>query len=193
MNLKLNDMKTIKNALLLLLAFNFVVACSNSDDPEPVNEEEVITTLQATLVPDSGATVTLTSQDLDGDGPNEPVITISGNLQANTSYDGTFLLLNETESPAENITLEILEEDDEHQFFFSFTNNIASVAYADSDGDGNPIGVQFTLTTGAAGTGNATFVLKHQPNKSAEGVSEGNMANAGGSTDIEVEFTLVVE
>lgn len=193
MNLKLNDMKTIKNALLLLLAFNFVVACSNSDDPEPVNEEEVITTLQATLVPDAGETVTLTSQDLDGDGPNEPVITINGTLQANTSYDGTFLLLNETESPAENVTEEILEEDDEHQFFFSFTNNIASVAYADQDGEGNPIGVQFTLTTGDAGTGNATFVLKHQPNKNAEGVSEGNMANAGGSTDIEVEFTLVVE
>ncbi len=121
------------------------------------------------------------------------MLTVSGNLQANTSYDGTFLILNETESPAEDVTEDILEEDDEHQFFFSFTNNLASVTYADADDDGNPIGVKFTMTTGDAGTGNATFVLKHQPNKTASGVAQGDMTNAGGSTDIEVTFALVVE
>ena len=194
MNLKLNDMKTIKNALLLLLAFNFVVACSNSDDPEPVNEEEVITTLEVTLTPEGkSANVILKSVDLDGDGPNEPVLSITGNFTANTVYDGTMLILNETEIPAEDVTVEILEEDDEHQFFFSFTNDIATATYNDADEDGNPIGVQFKLTTGNAGTGNATFILKHEPNKNAEGVSEGNMANAGGSTDIEATFTITVQ
>ena len=194
MTLKLNHMKTIKNALLLLLTFNFIIACSNSEDPEPVNEEEVITTLEATLTPIGKAeNVTLKSVDLDGDGPDEPVLTVSGKLMANTSYDGILLILNETESPAEDVTIEILEEDDEHQFFFSFTNNIASVTYSDTDGDGNPIGVQFRLTTGDVGSGNATFTLRHEPNKTATGVAEGDITNAGGSTDIEVTFAIVVE
>ena len=33
------------------------------------------------------------------------------------TYSGTMTLLNESETPAEDITIEIQEEDDEHQFF----------------------------------------------------------------------------
>ena len=43
--------------------------------PEPINEEEVITTMTVTLVPDGGGTeIVLSFQDLDGDGPDARIM-----------------------------------------------------------------------------------------------------------------------
>jgi hypothetical protein len=187
-------MKTIKISVLYItvLAITFI-SCSSDDDgnPIPVNEEEVITTLIATLTPSTGPTITLTSRDLDGDGPDAPVITISSSLAVNTTYAGSLDLLNETEDPAESINEEIEEEDDEHQFFFS--SSVVSTSYSDLDGDGNPVGLLFALTTNDAGTGSLVITLRHEPSKSAEGVSEGDITNAGGETDLSVTFPINVE
>ena len=76
-------MKKIKFLTLALVVSTLFIGCSKDDAPQPeaVNEEEVITTLTVTLVPTDGesAAVTLQTRDLDGDGPDEPVIT-TGNL-----------------------------------------------------------------------------------------------------------------
>lgn len=189
-------MKTLKNLSILFISALVFTACSNDDDnPEPVNEEEVITTLTATLAPvGGGATLTLQTRDLDGDGPNDPVVSVSGAFAASTTYNGTLNLLNETESPTESINVEIEEEDDEHQFFYQVTNSLATFAYADFDGDSNPVGLEFIVTTGATtGTGTLTITLRHEPNKSATGVSEGDISNAGGETDIQAVFNISVE
>ena len=157
------------------------------------NEEEVITTLNYTLTPSGGGTaVTMTFQDLDGDGGDDPVIT-GGTLAPNTTYTGDLELLNETETPAEDITEEIEEEDADHQFFFTTTVAGLSVAYADMDDDGNPVGLESTVTTMASGSGEMTIILRHEPNKSGAGVAGGNITNAGGETDIEVTFNVDVQ
>ena len=186
-------MKFFKYALL---ASTLIFAsCSDDDDntPEPVNEEEVITTLTVTLTnsnPDSGSdTVVMQYQDLDGDGPDAATVTVSGSLNANTVYDGSIVLLNETESPAENITEEVEEEDDEHQFFYTAGSGLdVGTSYANFDGDGNPLGTQFILETGMPSSGGLTFTLRHEPNKPNTGLE-----NAGGETDIEVTFDVTVE
>ena len=189
----MKSIKTIKNIAILVFASSLFLACSESDDPIAINEEEVVTTVTATLVPqDGGTTIVLTSRDLDGDGPNAPVVTVSGNLTANTTYATTLKVLNETESPAEDITVEILEEDEDHQFFFLFTNNVASANYTDVDADGNPVGVTFNLVTTTAATGNFTITLRHEPNKAGANVNTGNIANAGGETDVQVSFDITV-
>ena len=181
-------MKFFKYALL---ASTLIFAsCSDDDDnaPDPVNEEEVITTLTVTL--DSGSdTVVMQYQDLDGDGPDAATVTVSGSLNANTIYDGSIVLLNETESPAENVTEEIEEEDDEHQFFYTVGSGLdVATDYANFDGDGNPLGTLFVLNVGSASSGGLTFTLRHEPNKPNTGLE-----NAGGSTDIEVTFDVTVE
>ena len=186
-------MKIFKNLALVFFVAAAFTACS-SDDPEVVNEEELITTLTATLKPSGGGTdIILKSVDLDGDGPDAPVISVSANLSANTNYSGVLKVENETESPAEDITLEVLEEDEEHQFFFTPTNNIATVTYDDMDEDGNPIGVQFSLATTTAATGNLTITLRHEPIKTASGVSNGDITNAGGETDVQAVFPITVQ
>lgn len=176
-------------AIALCIAF-LGFSCSDDDEnPVPVDEEEVITTMNVTLSASGVASVSLQSQDLDGDGPNDPEVTVSGDLVANTIYSGRIVLLNETETPAEDVTLEVAEEDDEHQFFFDISGALTSVAYSDQDDDGNPVGIDFELTTGDAGNGTILITLRHEPKKP----NDGSLTDAGGETDIAQSFPVVVE
>lgn len=188
-------MKSIKPFILFGLFSLFFVACKKDDPKEPVipNEEEVITTLNFTLTPVGGGTpVEFKFKDLDGDGGNPPEISV-GKLDTNTQYTGSVELLNELETPADDITIEVREEAEEHQFFFQSTASGLSVAYDDLDADGKPIGLTTTITTQGASTGTLTITLKHEPVKDASGVSMGDITNAGGETDIEVTFDVGIE
>ena len=183
-------MKTIKIASIALVCALFS-NCSNDDDAPPVviNEEEVITTVALTLTPDSGSPIVLQTTDLDGDGPNPPVTTISGPFSANTTYTGGIVFLNETETPVESITEEVLEEADEHQVFYTVSAGLnITTTYEDMDGNGNPLGLSITLTTGEASDGSLTVTLRHEPTKPNDGIDD-----AGGETDISTTFNVVVQ
>lgn len=169
-------------------------SCSDDDTPVIVNEEEVITTVTATFTTSGGGTpVVLTSRDLDGDGPGAPTVTVSGNFTTGTVYNGTVSFLNELQSPAGNITEEIEEEGTEHQLFFIQNGDLGSFAYADNDTNNRPIGLAFTYTAASApATGTLTIALRHEPDKNAQGVAQGDITNAGGDTDAQVSFTVSV-
>ncbi len=185
----------MKNSKILAIALVsvFTFSSCNNDDPIAVNEEEVITTVTTTLK--AGAqTVTMTSRDLDGDGPNKPVVTVVGDLLVNTTYTGAVSFLNESVTPVDDITLEIKEEGDEHQLFFQAPTAIGAFTYTDADVNGKPIGLTFTLKTGtAATTGNIIVTLKHEPAKSAAGVAAGDITNAGGATDAQITYPVQVK
>lgn len=187
-------MKILKNTFALFILGISLFSCSDDDNtPQIINEEEVITTMNVSLT-NGAQTIDLQYQDLDGDGPDEPVISVSGNLAANTTYTGTVQLLNETESPAEDVTEEVEEENLDHQFFYVTEGDaINNVTYNDTDSEGNPLGVHFLLETGDAGEAVISIILRHLPNKTAEGVSEGDLTNAGGETDFIGNFTVTVE
>lgn len=188
-NFKLKTMKTMKTCSMYALLAIAMVGCSDDDTPDVINEEEVITTVILTLTPDSGDQVVLTTQDLDGDGPNDPVITISGSFAENTQYEGAVRFLNQTEDPAEEITDEVLEEAEEHQVFYTTTEGLnIQTSYLDFDDNDNPLGLQITLTTGAASEGNLTVTLRHEPVKPNDGLD-----SAGGETDITTTFDVTIE
>lgn len=179
---------------LPLLAVVSLTSCEK-DDPEIPNEEELITTLIYTLTPEGGGdAVVFRFEDLDGDGGAAPVIT-NGTLASNTNYTGQLVLLDESEWEVEDITEEIEEEAEEHQFFFRFSTESLSggFEYADTDANGNPIGLLTTFATGTPLTSTLTITLRHEPDKSATGVSDGDITNAGGETDIEVTFDVTVQ
>ncbi len=178
-------------ALIMMTVLMFS-ACEK-DDPVPVNEEEVITTVNYYLTPvNGGDVITLSFQDLDGEGGNGANVT-GGTLAANETYMGRLELLNETESPAEDITEEIEEEDADHQFFFQSDIPTLAISYNDQDANGNPVGLNTTVTTGAAASGEITITLRHEPDKAGIGVVEGDITNAGGETDIEVTIQVNVQ
>lgn len=180
-------------AIIWMLSILVFTSC-DKDDPIVPNEEELITTLRYTLVPEGGgASVTLSFQDLDGDGGEAPIIS-SGILQQRTTYSGTLELFNEQESPREVITDEIAEEAESHQFFFQTTVSGLSIAYADQDGNGDPIGLKTTVQTPEqVQSGTVTVILRHEPDKGGVNVASGQIDNAGGETDIEVTFNVTVQ
>lgn len=191
-------MNTRKFLSMLAIASLFMYSCSDDDDnPTPLNEEELITTMTITLTAGTDV-VTLTTRDLDGpDGPTAPTVTVSGPLTANTTYTGSIGLLNESEDPAEDVREEDIEvEADEHQFFFEVAAGLNATATAtDTEADyadfttTNPVGLEFSLVTGDASTGDMTFTLRHMPKKP----NDGTLADAGGDTDIAQAFSLEIQ
>ena len=118
-------------------------------------EEELITTLSLTLTPSGGGSpITVRFRDLDGEGGNAPVVDVLA-VTAGTDYHGMIQVLNETETPPENITEEVEEEAEAHQFFFETLGGFsaATVEYADKESDyasnsgaDHPVGLAFTLS-----------------------------------------------
>jgi len=180
--------------VLLLLSLPTVVflsSCDN-DDPEPENEEELITTVTLSLVPAGGGiTASFTFTDIDGPGGADPTVT-TDNLQANTTYMASVQFLNELDN--EDITAEVEEEDEEHQVFYQVSSGLnLTFSYQDMDANNNPLGLATEMTTGDASSGTLTVILRHEPDKDASGVADGDIANAGGETDIEVEFDVTIQ
>ena len=182
-------MKNMKFLTAALFISSLFIGCSKDDAPAPVNEEEVITTLTVTLVPNDGGTaITLQSRDLDGDGSDAPVIT-TGDLTTGVTYSGRIVLLNETVDPADDITEEVEEESLEHQFFYTSEGDLdITISNENLDTDGNKLGTEFTLVAGAASSGTLTFTLRHEPTKPNTGLED-----AGGETDIFATFSVSVE
>lgn len=194
---KNNPLKIYAIALISALTFS---ACSNDDDnnaPPPVNEEELITTVTAIYTPEDGGTaVTLQYKDLDGEGANAPIITVSSAFAKNKTYNGTVTFKNELANPAEDITPEIVEEGVDHQLFYQKTGTLNAFSYGTAtsnfDTNGKPVGLQSVFVTTGEASGNLTITLRHEPNKAAANVSAGDITNAGGSTDAEVTFAISV-
>lgn len=190
-------MKTLKTIALLFSFVTLFSSCSEDNNKStPVIEEELITTLTAIYTPQGGGTaVTLESKDIDGSG--NPMITISGPFAQNTTYNGVVTFKNESVNPAKDITIEIKELAEEHQVFYEKTGSLNNFTYATAmdnfDANGNPVGLQSVFTTTGAATGDLKITLVHLPNKSAPGVSSGNITNAEGSTDAQAIFPITVE
>lgn len=187
--------KFIFRSISLFLVTLFITSCS-TEDPVIPNEEEVITTLKYQLISaDKKDTANFVFKGLHGDNAEKPKTTID-TLKKDTEYTGSLTLLNEQESPVENITLEIEEEKDEHQFFFSLDSDVSDlvdIQYSDKDASGKPVGLKTTLTTKGAGAGKLKITLRHKPDKNAADVSKGDITNAGGETDIEVIYEVYIK
>ncbi len=201
-NLQIKPLKmnTLKAIITIATMAAVLTACKKDEDPPapatpppPVNEGELITTVRIHLTSMDGTEEKqLLWVDLDGDGGDAPVITWD-TLSAGTTYQAHIELLDQSVVPPDDITVEIEEEDEEHQFFYIASGANATISYADQDEAGNPVGLQTVWTLGAASTGNLTVILRHDPDKFGEGVAAGDITNAGGDTDVEVVFPLIIQ
>jgi hypothetical protein len=191
--------KSIRLASYLLLSVLLLSSCHRDKDdvpsPKNPNENELITTLKLVCVEtgNSSNVVEATFRDIDGEGGMAPTIdTIR--LIADKNYNVEIFLLDETKNPVANISDEIQQEADSHQFFFSVSNGAdLSFMYSDTDKNGVPIGLRTLWISNAATT--STFekvkiILKHQ---GADKPDSGNGNSAVGSTDIDVEFPILIK
>jgi hypothetical protein len=197
-------MKTLKKAslyFLALLAFGF--ASCESEDPEKENEGEVITdvTLKFQELNGSNALVgeilSFKASDPQGIEVGKTPTIQSISLTKGKNYQMTIEVTNSIEG--EDITQEILEEAEEHQFFFLgqvFDSSFFSIQYADAGGIA--LGVKTNVTVSAStGTNNSSMrvVLRHDLDKNFPGVRNPNFANfvqAGGETDLDITFPVIL-
>ena len=179
---------------LLFFTVSAVVLSSCDEKDGEENDEEVITTMQLTLVPQGGGTtLTYKFDDPDGPGGNAPTkdqIT----LAANKTYNVTVQLLNKTVNPAVDVTLEVASEPQAHRFYYqpSAGSNI-TVSGFNNDSSGIPLGITSTWTTGAAATGTVRITLRHYPGNPPNKAANDPADSPKSSTDIEVDFNTVVQ
>ena len=188
-----------------------LTGCIDVDDPEQVGEQEVITTVTLTFTPVGGGTALVFSHadpENDGGPVIEPIA-----LALETTYDLAVQFENELSDPAEDITLEVADEGDEHQVFVygsgvegpataANANKLITVAYDDTDENGLPVGLDNSVVAVAAGTAELKLMLRHLPEEDdvavkVEGLA-GDFANSGssgigGDVDADVTFPLTVE
>lgn len=192
----------------IFLAIPFLFACEgNDDDPHHDHnhdEGELITLLGITLInPATNDSTYAVFSDPDGPGGNAPTITpINLKFTGQNDQYLAYVEVLDTSNPndIEDITEEIIEEADSHQFFYipdTEAAGVVNVSYdagAATDSNGNPIGIHTVWdVSGLTSQGEITIVLRHSPNKGGAGVSNGDIANAGGDTDIEVTFPLIIQ
>lgn len=196
-------MKLKKIMMAMLVGFAFT-SCEK-DDPEVPHEHEVFSNVSLTLTPDGGGDeIEFHWHDENGDLVVDPDEIESGSLAANTTYNAVISFNEEEEEHDEHdhdeeedeehdhddIDAEILTEATEHQLFYSTVSGL-TITYNDEDTDGNPLGLKtIFITDDTFNGGDLKVTLRHEPIKSAEGVSEGDITNAGGETDLEITFSL---
>ncbi|MEO7174308.1 MAG: hypothetical protein ABIV51_00750 [Saprospiraceae bacterium] len=182
-------MKSISHfAALLIIATLTIFSSCEQDDPGPnPNDQELITSVQVHFADSVAGTVqTFQWRDLDGPGGANPQIdTVS--LKANTKYNLSIDVLDESKNPDDTITTEIRTEALAHIFLFkaigsgfSFTQN-----YLDFDVNGLPLGLTNTFFTGNPASGKIRIILKHESDKV--------LAETTGETDLDVQFDAKFE
>ena len=197
----MKNLKKVSLYLLALVAFGF--ASCESEDPEKENDGEVITDVTLkfqelnasnTLV---GSVLSFKASDPQGIEVGKTPTIQSISLAKGKKYQMTIEVTNAIKG--EDITQEILTEAAAHQFFFLgqvFDSSFFSIQYADAGGIA--LGLKTTVTVSSStGTNNSNMrvVLRHELNKSFPGASNPNFANfaqAGGETDLDLTFPVIL-
>jgi hypothetical protein len=189
----MNTIKTILKTAITIIAIIittvFYTSCrKKTTTPPNPNEEELITTLRIDFIDSAGVqpSATVIFKDADGDGGNNPTQWDSIKLKANTTYFASILLLDETKSPVDTISNEVLEEGKDHLFCFTGTNVNTSIIRTDLDVNNIGIGLQSAWRNTAVSNGTMQVVLRHQPD-----VKTG--ACEPGSTDVDVTFQFIIQ
>ena len=168
-----------------LLASTIIYSCSKGDDdPEEVNEEEVINRVSIVLADGSNSQTVPWNE-----GSTPPAIT----LDVDKTYTASIYFYDASDpTDVEDITEEVIEEVDEHFVLWEiaglsdFLITSAPTDYAGSDGI--PINLVTEWGTGGADSGNIKVTLIHEPtNKTGT-----TRSSLGGETDIELTFPTTV-
>ncbi len=199
--------------LSAVIAIAIVGVLSGCDDNDPQKEDtpELITKATLTFAPsDGGSAVVVTATDPDGEGIQNIAVDGPVNLGANKMYTLTIALINELAAPSDpgyDITGEVEAEGDEHQFFFSWTNEVFSNPTGNGNVDNRDDVVNYTgglnsrdvnnrplgLTTiwtsaNSAVSGSLRVLLKHQPD-----LKSGTSDSSTGETDLDITFPINVQ
>jgi hypothetical protein len=188
-------MNNIKYILVLLLAFN-ILSCDSPGDATVDPPPELITDVLVILKDSANMQDSVIATFSDPDGPSGSVQpTITGvTLSPGKTYIGMIRLEDRSKTPLEDITEEIREESDAHQFFYTPSEGLqlhTSVEITDQDDNGLPLGLEFKLRTSvvaAPATGILNVVLSH-----FEEAGSKNGTDRSDESDIDIDFPVTIQ
>jgi hypothetical protein len=191
-------MKTInfkKLTFILLISVAAISSCKKHDDDHDDDhnhdENELITTVAIQFV-DTISKDTLFYKWSQPGGPGSAIAIDTIMLKPNVKYIATTTILDESKNPTFNVSEEIKADANNHRFVYTPTNTNLGIKILDFDTHTPPIelGLNFEANAGVVtqSNGNLNVVLKHYTVSSPK---TGGLAN--GSTDIEVNFPLVIK
>ncbi|MBT3444458.1 MAG: hypothetical protein HN443_05395 [Flavobacteriaceae bacterium] len=201
-------LKNIFTKAFVFAIILFVVSCDKDDSPDPENEEETITKAVLVVTNTSDNSSETYNFEVEGhhhdhdddhaddgdDNDDHEGEHMEVELESNSTYLFEITFFNESDpSNSIDVTKEIIEEADEHVFFYELTDSsitIESAAGDTIDSSGDPIHLKTEWTTTSAAIVDIVAYLIHEP-ITKTGVS--TRTDLGGSTDAEIEFEAYVE
>lgn len=198
-------MKTKNKLYLIALALvSFAFTSCESDDPVIENDGELITDVTLTFQEldasgnPVGAAFDFSASDSEGIevGTTPTIETVM--LTKGKTYQMTIDVFNSVAN--EDITVEIKEESDEHQFFFlgsAFTGSPV-MSYSYDDDGGVILGLKGIVTVQQSpgfNNANMQIILRHDLDKDYPGATNPNFQDfttAGGESDLDITFPVVL-
>lgn len=178
--------KHIKLFAVVMLGGLILAGCKKKNNEEE-NEEELITTVRVKLTASGSATQTFTWKDIDGPGGNAPQIS-NITLSPGISYACELEFLDESKTPAENITDEVEAEGTDHQVYYEVATAALTINGLNTDAGGLPLGITSNWIAATSSGGTVKITLKHKP-----GVKAAGDLVSKGETDVEVSFPVVIQ
>ena len=181
---------------MAIFCLTLITSCNDDDDnPEPVNEVELITNVTLTFTNSANAGDVVIMSNVAPDG-QEGAFTnsVNGAFTAGQSYSLALEITNESDPADVDDVLngDVIPEGDEH--FFKYNNTLGMGMIRDGSdlagAGGSSLGVSTTWTSGAAGTGNLQIILVHQPETTDDSDQFGS--TTGGEEDFRITFQGVV-
>ena len=184
----LNKLKVLATTILII---GIISSCKKdkTDNPQPINSGELITKVQLVFVDSISGAVASTATFSDVDGPGGATATQDSILlNNNTTYLMNIILLDETKTPVDTISNEVLDEGDVHLFVFNvMPSSLLTTNITDLDANFKPIGLSSILKTSASGLGTYSVELRHFDSASEK------TSNTVFDTDISVLFNVRVQ
>lgn len=165
-----------------------LTGCSEENPVTPRDDHDVVTTITLSCVSTTGDTLSFTWQDDDAQGSAPPSRIDTIRLPAHAHFTGNVHVYNSTVNPVADITPSILADANHHQFMFTDSRKLVEFSATDTDANGKPIGLKYSLMTGENGSSTLRVSLYHYENATDK------VDNVPGSeSDISVEFPLLIE
>lgn len=189
---------SIRTTAFAFLAVALAFVGCDTNEPDPINPEELITqvTITFTNAADGSDTVTIVASDSDGDGAGITFSPMSASLRQGATYNATIELRDTINN--EDITEEIEEESEEHLFRYTLSPSTAgAVTITDSESDYTTedengagdllVGLAFNVAVDAAASGTGTlnatlFHFDDAPKTSSTATSD--------EIDVDIDFPV---
>lgn len=183
-----------KQHLLFILATCIAIStlftsCKDDHDHDHDHENELITAVRLTFTNTANNTVR-TFKWSQPAGPGTAITTDTITLPVDSTFNVSVVLLDESKSPAMDVTPEIRKYGEEHQFFYTSGTGRLVISNRDNDRKNMPLGLAFTAQTSANGSilGTLRCVLKHYTSAAPKSTDP-----QAGSTDADVTFPVKIQ